>query len=292
LIWFEKKETPNERSSDEEIQKKVQKKIKYVEKRLLDKMLADVEEKDEIIKTNFSITSTEIFPLFGRMAILEQALSSLGSIAGIGDDQAKNNLLEELKKLDLSPFTDITIQKVTIDRLTNASEPYAQTDLFLLERNLQINSDVLLTLKPTFFFLYQIPEELEGKFRGALSFLAEEGIGGGRSQGSGVFNETKFRDIDIFIKGNEFSINLSLLFPEKSEINRVVAYELILRGGYITSGRGTQFIKNQVRMLKEGSVFRGIPKGSTPVVSTNTVSGTIGHPVYQYGLNFPLSFGG
>lgn len=279
------------KAEGEEIQKKFLKKIKYVELSLLKDCLSSVEESNGFLRTSFSFSEETIFPLFSKFAIQRTDFENLAPIANIKSVGKRKELFENLKTADFSPFNDDTIPKVVIDRLTSSSEIYGETDLFLLERNFRLFVGKEFSFRPSFLFFFEISDPLERKFQGALSLLIEEGIGGKRSQGSGKFRGIKYSETSIEHIGDKYSINLSLLFPEKSDLSSIISYEWILRGGYITSGRGTQYLKKPVRMFKEGSVFKGTPRGDAPIVSTEEIERILGHPVYQYGFNFPLIFG-
>jgi|Deesub1362A_J573_1020465.scaffolds.fasta_scaffold01616_9 CRISPR-associated protein Csm4 len=279
-------------AEESEVQKKFVKKVKYVEASLLIECLNSIEETDGFLRSNLTFSEEKILPLFGMFALKKDDLLSLAPIARIKREERKEEVIEDLKKVDSSPFISNPIPRVTIDRLTSSSGIYSETDLFLLKREFKISRNSQLTFQPSYFFFYQVTRELERQLNGALNLLIDEGIGGKRSQGSGKFKEVKYSDVELKVKGDKYSINLSLLFPGKTDLQSAIAYELILRGGFITSKRGTQYLKKSVRMMKEGSVFKGVPQGSLPKVSDEKSEKALGHSVYQYGLNFPLTFGG
>lgn len=280
------------KTEGEEVQKKFLKKINYLEVSLLNECLFSIEEKNGFLQTNYSLTDESIFPLFGKFAIKKSDFLNSIFISEIKREERRKEFLENLQKADFSPFADKAISKVTIDRLTNVSEIHTETNLFLIKRNFKLYGGKEISFESRFFFFFEVTGALERKLESALSLLIEEGIGGKRSHGSGVFKGVELTEIDVGSIKGKYSMNLSLLFLTESDLSSVISYELILRGGYITSGRGTQYFKTPVRMFKEGSVFKGVPKGFTPKVSSERVEIELGHPVYQYGYNFPIIFGG
>jgi CRISPR-associated protein Csm4 len=187
-----------------------------------------------------------------------------------------------------SPFSLLVSPKVTLDRLTSASELWDQTDLLLRELALRNGTRVC----PGFFFLVQeMPEVLRKTVEATLSLLVEEGIGGKRSSGRGLFASFEKSQISFNLPSDaRFSVNLSLLFPTKEETNGFIAYDFLKRGGFVHSGRGTSVQKAVIRMLAEGSVHLGRPSGTLKEVAL-AQEDPFNHPIYKYGLAFPIPFG-
>ncbi len=92
-----------------------------------------------------------------------------------------------------------------------------------------------------------------------LRLLQDEGIGGKRTWGQGLFT---FEEGSIELKspqdGNCFLL-LSLLYPDENEralFSEKSSWDFAVRGGYSGNER-----KPRVRMIKEGSVFDNMPDG-------------------------------
>ncbi len=141
--------------------------------------------------------------------------------------------------------------KVAVGRLTTSAE-----DLFY-------QSDCLMSwqkmgeyeLRPGFYFLAQLPLDVQlgNRLTAALNLLADEGLGGERSSGAGFFTRIEVAPFQWPLTG-DYAMLLSLTFPNtKGEFERIVNYQSILRGGYIGA---TGVRKNQLRMLREGSIIR------------------------------------
>jgi CRISPR-associated protein Csm4 len=98
------------------------------------------------------------------------------------------------------------------------------------------------------------------RLEAALHFLQFEGIGTDRNVGNGFF-EFSYSDIELGIpQDSEYSSNLGLYYPDKekvkAEIDDKSAYELIKRGGWITTPGHMTKEKKSVYMFSEGSIFK------------------------------------
>ncbi len=100
------------------------------------------------------------------------------------------------------------------------------------------------------------------KLETALNLLQYEGFGTDRNIGNGFFEWDK-SEIDIDIPSDcMYSTNLSLYCPVtqekvKAEVeDDYTAYELIKRGGWITSSSHQSIEKDSIYMFVEGSIFK------------------------------------
>ncbi|MGC9063856.1 MAG: type III-A CRISPR-associated RAMP protein Csm4, partial [bacterium] len=118
-------------------------------------------------------------------------------------------------------FTDTSLEpKVSIERSSNTvSNLYFQEELEI--KSISLKDGVKLSL-----FLYFITKDIDRKFKGVLNLLTEEGIGGERSSGKGVFTNWEEDIIDISDTG-DYGVLLSLATPRKEEVNSLVYYGLI-----------------------------------------------------------------
>lgn len=102
-------------------------------------------------------------------------------------------------------------------------------------------------------------DDLE-KIKIALDLLQHEGIGTDRSIGNGFFTWSS-KEIELNVPTHsEYSASLGLYCPErkniKEELDDKASYDLIKRGGWITSFGYQSFEKNSIYMFTEGSVFK------------------------------------
>lgn len=141
--------------------------------------------------------------------------------------------------------------KVMVSRLNDQSDnfyyqeemelSYLQTDEFLI--------------RPFLFFIYR--EEVDHRLKAVVRLMAEEGLGGKRSQGMGALGQVMEDELPHkwFDREGRYYISLSSIFPGVNEVDKLVYYELVERSGYIYSRHGRPIRKKRVRLLKEGSVF-------------------------------------
>lgn len=116
------------------------------------------------------------------------------------------------------------------------------------------------------YCLFVGSEEDYRKVKTALNFLQYEGIGTDRHVGNGLFEleESELPQAFKFAaKQPTHLVNLSLFCPESSEqlesllpVGDIhIAYELVQRGGWITTEPFLTLRKKYVHMFREGSIF-------------------------------------
>lgn len=187
---------------------------------------------------------------------------------------------ERLK--DKKIIRNITTTGMVENRLTGGSGDVFYND-FIEVNYIYANGYVI---KP---FMYFNIDNYFDEMNGLLNLMCDEGIGGHRSNGTGTFQ--KFEIIDAgfdFRKNGEYSMNISTIYPQKSEISSFVSYTLDDRNGFIYSNGPTGIKKPYYRVIKDGSIFRG-----------NNVKGEIleipvqglNHKIYLYGKAFLIGFG-
>lgn len=182
----------------------------------------------------------------------------------------------------------VTEQKNAIDRET------AQVKKDEQEKGQLFNEiDIELTqikgnnyiLKPNLYFFVDINSDFEKQFNASVRLMCDEGLGGERSFGKGLFKGLKIIENHKtnFSNPSDIFVNLSLLNPQKELDlfkNSVISYDSIIRGGWINNIR-----KKNVRMIKEGSVFKNKINGQLVDVSYNKFNK---HKIYQNGIGFYL----
>lgn len=169
--------------------------------------------------------------------------------------------------------------RVTIDRLNSASEIFHVTEL-VLSRDCGL------------FFLADFKgNNLIKKFKATINLLSQEGIGGERTSGKGIFKKPVFQEFSLKTNPSDSHITLSLCFPSKEESKRLVEghYELVKRRGWVYSLDSKNRRTKGIRMIKEGSVYRGKIEGMLKDV---TPDGFTSHHVYKYGYAFNVPIQG
>ncbi|MHA1794799.1 MAG: type III-A CRISPR-associated RAMP protein Csm4, partial [Promethearchaeota archaeon] len=133
--------------------------------------------------------------------------------------------------------------------------------------------------------------------------LTDNGIGGERSLGAGLFDDVVIEPLekepnlnDLFSNGEESNhrefMNLSLVYPAtpKIDMKHVKFYSLLDRTGYCYSldSKTQRFL--DVKFIKEGSVFTGKIKGKLVQVASKEFARTH-HEVYKNGIGFYMNIG-
>lgn len=197
--------------------------------------------------------------------------------------QDKKVLIERERDLD-HIWRVKEVPRVTIDRKSNTSEIFHVSEL-------------AFSKGCGLFFLVEFNEDIstkfKAKFKAAINLLSQEGIGGERSCGKGLFEKPEFKDFKLRVPQPQSSnhLTLSLCYPSKEEVAGLKNgyYELIKRGGWIYSPDGKNKRKKGIRMIKEGSVYNGKITGSLKDV---TPPGFNSHTVYRYGYSFNVPIAG
>lgn len=169
-----------------------------------------------------------------------------------------NELKEEIEFMDT-----ILEPKVSVDRENNKSQ-----NLFFQENMIlwRIRASNNIEIEPFLYFLKEEDSELEKIFIPTLNLFIEEGLGGERSTGKGIFDYYEKDILEIPDKG-DFEITLSLTTPQKEEINNLIYYQIIKRDGFIFYNQPTGLRKKTHYKIKEGALVRSPYKGENINVS-------------------------
>lgn len=138
------------------------------------------------------------------------------------------------------------------------------------------------------FFLIDFKDNaFEKEFQATLNLMADEGIGGDRSSGKGLFRKPQFEEIEFNLPRANGIVSLSLYYPEQNELTdiRNGYYELKERKGYIYSPYGQSLRRKSLRMFGEGSVFPGRKNGQIVNLTPKVFES---HKIYRYGFCFSL----
>ncbi len=132
-------------------------------------------------------------------------------------------------------------------------------------------------------------EGLRIDFSGLLKLLGDEGIGGRRTAGYGLFDVEKDKiEIEVPEDAN-FHLLLSLYWPPDDERSNGLlknsAYKLIRRTGWFLLDDGRSLRKRPVWMFQEGSVLSARPKGGAVDVTPLSISDK---RVLRFGFAFTI----
>jgi len=174
----------------------------------------------------------------------------------------------EKVRLDLDPSDIHEIPRVALDRLDNSSNLFYSSVLMVKKNYIPA-------------FLADYPEEFEEIFSSSLRLLGDEGIGGDRTIGFGLF-DLAFEEIDLPSEGDHWVI-LSLYRPTIEELRRIPRnsyYRIVRKGGWLSD---LNLQKPRCAFFEEGSVFKFKPVGDLKFLEHH------GKPFYIYGK--PISIG-
>ena len=137
-------------------------------------------------------------------------------------------------------------------------------------------------------FYFFVDDLEDKKIIQAIHMIKNEGLGGERSSGKGLFDKIEISNYEFKEKGNRY-FSLSLISPENDDFNKVVAYDIIQRKGFIYSPfTEITYRKKPTYMLVEGSIFQEQVNGSIKKVAN--AQGDLKHDVYRDGRAVMMRF--
>ncbi|MBW1982611.1 MAG: type III-A CRISPR-associated RAMP protein Csm4 [Deltaproteobacteria bacterium] len=202
--------------------------------------------------------SRELFELVlsGHSLDFSQAAVITNNVA-VSRAEAEAN--PELRKVSL--WAIIERQRVSVDRLGIPGEGG------LFSFALQFFSQA-----SGLYILADVPDEQRARFRSALGYLGDCGIGADRNSGLGHFKVVDETEFSISLPARaEAWITLSLFNPGPDNdiltMTRQAAYGLLTRSGWIS---GTTIGRPPIRVFVEGSCFSEKPVGRVvPMLSAD-----------------------
>jgi CRISPR-associated protein Csm4 len=236
------------------------KRVEFISEEIFRAIIAN-REINKYITTNNLLQNKRILATIEEVKLIQEAY------------KVKN--VEELKF-----WVKREVPRVVIDRKTNKS-------------NIYHFGEVVFTRNCGLYFLIRtfngFKEKYEKMIKACLHLLMDEGIGGDRTYGKGLFKRIKFNAFSIDLESKDYFITLSQYHPRKEEVSYVKEgyYELVNRGGWIYSPNGRNMRRKTIRMLTEGSVVKSHnePYGSLTSVKPDEFTA---HEVYRYGYAFPI----
>jgi len=183
---------------------------------------------------------------------------------------------KEIESVGKSIWKIREVPRVVIDRKTNASQIY------------HFGEAVYSKDSGLHFLIDFKTGDFEKEIKSALYLLGDEGIGGDRTYGKGLF-KINFEKISFDLSEQENFVTLSLYYPRKEEITYIKNgfYEILGRDGWIYSQDNMNMRRRFIRMFTEGSTFQSHKGTYGDLVKVNPIGFEI-HDVYRYGYAFPL----
>lgn len=141
-----------------------------------------------------------------------------------------------------------------------------------------------------FVLVREIKKDWQTRIKALFRLLCDEGIGGDRSSGRGLFHQPEFAEVDLpEVTGANACYAVSSYFPSEEELDGLAEafYELEERKGYIFSPANRSLRRRSLRLFSEGSVFPGLDRKGT--IQDITPDAFKAHRIYRYGLlmSFP-----
>lgn len=177
---------------------------------------------------------------------------------------------EIVVKSEEMPYKTFDLPKVIIDRVT------ANTNIYYVS---------LIRFEKDCGLYFIVDGNGKKVLKPALKYLEDEGIGGKRTWGLGIFEHEWVDDFEIKTpsESNAF-VTLSLVFPK--DLNSICYWKPIIRGGWTLKGK--QIRKPRIIMASEGSIFRKKDEGILLDLDDKieNFSKSIGHKVFVNGKSF------
>jgi len=139
-----------------------------------------------------------------------------------------------------------------------------------------------------YFLLQWRDESLKDRFLSVLNFLQEEGIGGKRARGFGLFEwEETSLSLRLPDEGERWLL-LSTLIPEEDLVAklRYSTFQLYRSRGWAMSPTGEQAFRKPIWMILEGATFPMRPRGR--VIDVTPEDWHAPHRVFRHGVAFCL----
>lgn len=172
-----------------------------------------------------------------------------------------NEELSHIKVDKISVYKEVTIPKVKVHTLEKENRLYSQSNiLFPPEEDSQIE-------KGYYFYLEEnLPPDKQEKFMAVLNLMADEGLGGDRSSGCGLFKEVRITEAPALTETSDYYLSLSLINPAKEEQHAFLYYPIVTRGGRRINSH--QRLK-MVNMVGEGAILSQKIAGRIVDISPN-----------------------
>lgn len=216
-------------------------------------------------------------------------------------DKTNSNANGELKKAGTfdykEAFKNHKLPKVAIDRTTRATNFYHTG---YVQFDWEVNGDDIKSLSGLYFLVYfeDGNEQLIANLKAALDLLGEQGIGGERSSGAGLFQaewlnlkdaSPLWENVVKPLDDKAYQCLISLFWDDDKSIlkqliidNSHSSYEIQERGGWFSDGN---IRRKMVRMFAEGSVFPIEPQGKLADVTPSEFKA---HKIYRSGIGLSL----
>ncbi len=159
-----------------------------------------------------------------------------------------NEELAGLETEDISIYREVTVPKVKIHTNDKEHTLYNQSNISVLQN----------TSGETGYYFYledeTVPNGEKNKLNTVVNLIADEGLGGDRSSGCGLFKKIRVSNADWLMQDtSKYYLSISLSNPAPDELEAFEYYKLTTRGGRMTDDHKTRL--KLVNMIAEGAVL-------------------------------------
>ncbi len=174
-------------------------------------------------------------------------------------------LNSELSKKDLASIPvikEITVQKVKVHTTEEEHRLYNQSNiLFSFPENSDFEAGY-------YFYLNEdLPPDEKEKLKTVLNLLPDEGLGGDRSSGCGLFEKIRFHNHKSFVDDPTWPyLSASIANPAENENDAFEFYQITTRGGRRTTNNGRLKFVN---MISDGAIVTYPVTGRIVDISPN-----------------------
>jgi CRISPR-associated protein Csm4 len=189
------------------------------------------------------------------------------------------------KPENMQLFKSFIEQKVAIDRIKQITLEEEKGQLYsvgyvkpltYISNN---NKNNRLIVGYYFLLHFEGDSNLLNKIKSAIRLIKDEGLGGERSSGAGLFRDIIIEDVisndlkELFDKKDEINtrMTLSTTIPkDESEFEKIISYQLMKISGYVYSSSNYSSLtkaKKYIYAIKEGAIVEGEIKGDIVDIS-------------------------
>ncbi|GBD08280.1 hypothetical protein HRbin22_00513 [Candidatus Thermoflexus japonica] len=141
---------------------------------------------------------------------------------------------------------------------------------------------------------YRDPRLVE-RFRAVVRLLGDHGVGGDRTAGHGLFSPRFEPAEPLGDPAAPAFVTLSPVYLPRDQIEALLGeaarYGWLTRSGWVGGRLAMPYRRRTLRMLAEGSLLTGDPRGLWGAMVDVTPQETpepLPHPIYRYGFAFPV----
>ncbi|MEO0199261.1 MAG: type III-A CRISPR-associated RAMP protein Csm4 [candidate division WOR-3 bacterium] len=216
----------------------------------------------------------------------KSAFISLDSIRVLMTNNSDFDLLRDTIRSDFyrlkEIFEESIMPMVSIDRVTSDANYFMFGGVRFFKGGL-------------YFLAEGANEEIFKNLEAVLRILGEEGLGGKKTDGYGIFDFIEDSvELEIPEKPQKYWL-LSLAYPSEEDMKVLSLkdsyYELTLRRGWSQLNTGITFRRKSVWLIKEGSVLNAPVRGTKVDVVPDVLKGELEHEVYKFGYAFLIPWG-